>query len=182
MCINQTVPEPGQKNMKFIFYLCRTKSAGVLSLTERGFAVTLWHRQPHRLIFVRPAIAVFWNALPAFGFPGSGGKVCPCPTTAAVTDAVWWPCLRTCCWHVLFWSRKLFLDATRLSHQPEFKFPTTGFSSFCFIASVLFLQNKRRSFWAHAETYSQHLSLLCWAQAQQKPCSMPICLWSLEKM
>lgn len=84
--------------------------------------------------------------------------------------------------HILFWSRKLFLDATGLTHQPEFKSPTTGFSSFCFIASILFLQNKRRSFWAHAETYSQCLSLLCWAQVWQKPCSMPVCFWSLEKM
>lgn len=37
MCVNQTVPEPGQKNTKFIIYLHRTKSASMLSLTDRGF-------------------------------------------------------------------------------------------------------------------------------------------------
>lgn len=44
-----------------------------------------------------------------------------------------------------FNAKKLFLDATRLTHQPEFKSPTTGFSSFYFTASISFFRIKEEA-------------------------------------
>lgn len=134
MCTNWTVLEPGQKNMKFIFYLCRTKSTSVLPFTDSGFAVTLWHQQPHPLICTIPAIAAFWKALPTFGFPGSDGKVFPCTTTAAVTNAVQWPCFfsegRTCCWlpfyfeaENYFWMPQGWVTSLSSNLQPQDSVP-----------------------------------------------------------
>lgn len=159
MCINQTVPEPGQKNMKFIFYLCRTTSASMLFLTNTWQSClcsdpVTWTTPSSNLCNTCHSRALegptcFWLSWEWWQSLSLSHHCC-----SHQCSAVALPLLRRknlLLTHILFWSRKLFLDATGLTHQPEFKSPTTGFSSFCFIASVLFLQNKRRSFWAHAE-------------------------------
>lgn len=155
-CINQTVPGPGQKSMKFSVNIWRTKSVSMLSLRDGGCPVTLQDQQPHSLIFAWPAIAGMWMPLPSLCLPWgwcqslSMSHQCCSHQHSGVAQ----PLLRRknpLLTHILFQSRRLFLDATGLTHQPKFKSPTTGFSSFYFTASVLFLRSKRWSFWTHTE-------------------------------
>lgn len=155
-CINQTVPDPGQKSVKFSFYFWRTKYVSMLSLRDRGCAVTLRDQQPHSLFFARPAIVGLWKPLPSLWLLQGWWRSLSSlhQRHSRRRSGVAQPLLRRknpLLTHILFQSRRLFLDATGLTHQPEFKSPTTGFSSFYSTASVLFLQNKRRSFWTHAE-------------------------------
>lgn len=149
-CINQTALESGQKSMKFSFYFGRTKSVSTFSSRDRGCTVTLQDQQPHSLTLARPAIAGLWKPLPSLRLPQKWWQSlsllnqCHSHQRSGVAQ----PLLRRknpLLTHILFRSRRLFLDATELTHQPEFKSPTTGFSSFYFTASVLFLQIKEEA-------------------------------------
>lgn len=164
-CTNQTVSE---KNTILIFHFWRTKSLHMPSLKDRECTQD---QQPHFLFLVPYPIAILWKpltflwllrgswqSLPLLHWRHSWQHGGVAQTLPRRKDS-----LLT---HIFSWNKRLFLDATRLTHQPEFKSPTTGFSSFYFTASIFFPQNKRRSFCIHAWTYPQCLSLLCWAQAQ----------------